>query len=129
MNKEKEVLLKSLHICLRIPILVFDEDYILIEEYKSNRVVSLFYDFQKFLKETTKNKSKFHYINGNYNEMFLLYAHNKNNFLFGPFRCNAIDKDMFNSIVQYKNIKNSVKELLYELFVKGHIKMDLSQNC
>lgn len=62
--------------------------------------------------------------------MFLLYAHNKNNFLFGPFRCNVIDKDMFNSIiVQYKNIKNSEKELLYELFAKGHIKMDLSPNC
>ncbi|WP_243426579.1 hypothetical protein, partial [Enterococcus faecalis] len=33
---------------------------------------------------------KFYYINGNYNEMFLLYAHNKNYFLFGPFRCNKI---------------------------------------
>lgn len=98
----KEVLLKSLHICLKIPILVFDEGYILIQEYKSNRTVSLFYDFQKFFKETTKKKSKFYYINGNYNEMFLLYAHNKNYFLFGPFRCNKIDRDMFNSIVQYK---------------------------
>ena len=114
----KEVLLKSLHICLKIPILVFDEGYILIQEYKSNRTVSLFYDFQKFFKETTKKKSKFYYINGNYNEMFLLYAHNKNYFLFGPFRCNKIDRDMFNSIVQYKNIKNSEKELLYELLNK-----------
>ncbi|PWI82969.1 YSIRK-targeted surface antigen transcriptional regulator [Enterococcus faecalis] len=118
MNKDKEVLLKSLHVCLGIPILVFDENYILIEEYKSNRTVSFFYDFQKFLKEATKKNSKFHYINGNYNELFLLYAHNKKFFLFGPFRCNAIDKNMFNSIVQYKNIKNSEKEFLYELLNK-----------
>ena len=35
--------------------------------------------------------------------------------LFGPFRCNTIEKDKFYSMVQYKSIKHSDKESLYKL--------------
>ena len=48
LNTDKEVLLKSLHVCLGIPILVFNEDYTLVEEYRSDRTISLFYDFPTF---------------------------------------------------------------------------------
>nr|WP_254359243.1 hypothetical protein [Enterococcus faecalis] len=115
MNTDKEVLLKSLHVCLGIPILVFNEDYTLVEEYRSDRTISLFYDFPTFLKKVGKDKLKFDYITGNYNELFLLYAYNKKLFLFGPFRCNTIEKDKFYSMVQYKSIKHSDKESLYKL--------------
>ncbi|MGH2233626.1 YSIRK-targeted surface antigen transcriptional regulator, partial [Enterococcus faecalis] len=68
----KEVLLKSLHVCLGLTILVFNEDYSLVEEYRSDRTISLFYDFPTFLKKLGKDKLKFDYITGNYNELFLL---------------------------------------------------------
>lgn len=118
MNTDKEVLLKSLHVCLGIPILVFNEDYTLVEEYRSDRTISLFYDFPTFLKKVVKDKLKFDYITGNYNELFLLYTYNKKLFLFGPFRCNTIEKDKFYSMVQYKSIKHSDKESLYKLLNK-----------
>ncbi|MDK6429948.1 YSIRK-targeted surface antigen transcriptional regulator, partial [Enterococcus faecalis] len=73
------------------------------------------YDFPTFLKKVVKDKLKFDYITGNYNELFLLYTYNKKLFLLGPFRCNTIEKDKFYSMVQYKSIKHSDKESLYKL--------------
>ncbi|HCT6950664.1 TPA: YSIRK-targeted surface antigen transcriptional regulator, partial [Enterococcus faecalis] len=98
--------------------LVFNEDYTLVEEYRSDRTISLFYDFPTFLKKVVKDKLKFDYITGNYNELFLLYTYNKKLFLLGPFRCNTIEKDKFYSMVQYKSIKHSDKESLYKLLNK-----------
>ena len=71
----------------------------------------------QLFKKVVKDKLKFDYITGNYNELFLLYTYNKNCFL-GPFRCNTIEKDKFYSMVQYKSIKHSDKESLYKLLNK-----------
>ena len=66
-----------------------------------------------FLKKLGKT-SKFDYITGNYNELFYC-THTIKTVLFGPFRCNTIEKDKFYSMVQYKSIKHSDKESLYKI--------------
>ncbi|EML7069358.1 YSIRK-targeted surface antigen transcriptional regulator, partial [Enterococcus faecium] len=44
MFSDKEVLLKSLHVCLKLPIVVFDSEFNMIKEYRSDRTTCLFYD-------------------------------------------------------------------------------------
>ncbi|NRE10142.1 YSIRK-targeted surface antigen transcriptional regulator, partial [Enterococcus faecalis] len=95
MSQNKEVLLKSLHVCLRLPILIFDKEFNLVEEYRSNRTISFFYNYKLLLKRIVNDRDFFYYINGNFNEMFLLYVNGERNYLFGPFKCNIIDKEFF----------------------------------
>ncbi|MCC4085755.1 YSIRK-targeted surface antigen transcriptional regulator [Enterococcus faecalis] len=118
MYRNEKALLKLLHVSLKLPIVLFDEKYNIVEEYKSDRTLLISYDFKLIIKKAYKENLKFSYINGNYNELFLLYVHDKNFFLFGPFICNRIDKKMFDSIMQYQDIKNSQKNLLYNFLNK-----------
>lgn len=47
MFSDKEVLLKSLHVCLKLPIVVFNSEFSIIKEYRSDRTTYFFYDYKK----------------------------------------------------------------------------------
>ncbi|EGO2842625.1 YSIRK-targeted surface antigen transcriptional regulator [Enterococcus faecalis] len=118
MYDHERTVLKLLHVGLKLPIIIFDKKYNILEEYKSNRTISISYDFKNMLKESITNDSKFYYITGNYYELFLLYIHDKKLFLFGPFTCNRIDKKMFDSLMQYKNITSREKDFIFKALNK-----------
>lgn len=118
MYEDEIILLKVLHVALKLPIVVFDMDFNYVKEYKSNRAILPCYNFKVILKKILEGGGKFSYVSGEYSETFLVYIHNNNFFIFGPFMCNRIDKEMFDSKMQYKNIKNTQKELIYETVSK-----------
>lgn len=115
MPQNKEMLLKSLHVCLRLPILIFDKEFNLVEEYRSNRTISFFYNYKLLLKRIVNDRDFFYYINGNFNEMFLLYVNGERNYLFGPFKCNIIDKEFFQLKMDQQHISLSNQKTLYEI--------------
>lgn len=51
MSQNTEILLKALHVCLRLPILIFDKEFNLVEEYRSNRTILFYYDYKLLLKK------------------------------------------------------------------------------
>lgn len=63
-------MIKSLHICLRLPIIVFDENLEIIEEYRSNQTTVLFNDYENILKEALNSHELFSFISGELNDMF-----------------------------------------------------------
>lgn len=95
MFSDKEVLLKSLHVCLKLPIVVFNSEFSIIKEYRSDRTTYFFYDYKKLLTDNIKKTKDFHFFTGDFNEMFLLYMFKTRYYLFGPFRANNIDKVFF----------------------------------
>ncbi|MDW8821326.1 hypothetical protein SE904_03090, partial [Enterococcus faecium] len=86
MFSDKEVLLKSLHVCLKLPIVVFNSEFSIIKEYRSDRTTYFFYDYKKLLTDNIKKTKDFHFFTGDFNEMFLLYMFKTRYYLFGPFR-------------------------------------------
>lgn len=106
MSQNTEILLKALHVCLRLPILIFDKEFNLVEEYRSNRTILFYYDYKLLLKKIV-NDQNFYCINGNFNEMFLLYVNGERFYLFGPFKCNIIDKQFFQFKMNKQNISLS----------------------
>ncbi len=54
MFSDKEVLLKSLHVCLKLPIVVFNSEFSIIKEYRSDRTTYFFYDYKKLLTDNIK---------------------------------------------------------------------------
>ncbi len=113
MSQNTEILLKALHVCLRLPILIFDKEFNLVEEYRSNRTILFYYDYKLLLKKIV-NDQNFYCINGNFNEMFLLYVNGERFYLFGPFKCNIIDKQFFQFKMNKQNISLSNQKILYE---------------
>lgn len=87
-------MIKSLHICLRLPIIVFDENLEIIEEYRSNRTTVLFSDYENILHDALESHELFNFISGELNDMFLLYNFENFHILFGPFKCNHINKNV-----------------------------------
>ncbi|EML0335331.1 TPA: YSIRK-targeted surface antigen transcriptional regulator, partial [Enterococcus faecium] len=114
MFSDKEVLLKSLHVCLKLPIVVFDSEFNMIKEYRSDRTTCLFYDYKKLLTDNIKKTKNFHFFTGDFNEMFLLYMFKTRCYLFGPFRGNTIDKEFFKLNINDLNITLADRERLYD---------------
>ena len=88
-------MIKSLHITLRLPIILFDENLEIVEEYHSNRTTVLFSDYENILHDALASHELFNFISGKLNDMFLLYNFEQYHVLFGPFKCNYIDKKFF----------------------------------
>lgn len=107
-------MIKSLHICLRLPIIVFDENLEIIEEYRSNRTTVLFSDYENILHDALGSHELFNFISGELNDMFLLYNFENFHILFGPFKCNHIDKTFFNKDMKKLKINPRDQNLLYE---------------
>lgn len=59
MFSDKEVLLKSLHVCLKLPIVVFNSEFSIIKEYRSDRTTYFFYDYKKLLTDNIKKTKDF----------------------------------------------------------------------
>lgn len=110
---EKLKLLKSLHVCLKLPIIVFDEDLEIIQEYRSDQTTVLFSDYNNVLKNALDSYELFSFISGELNDMFLLYNYDNYHILFGPFRCNLIDKTFFSKDMKRLRIGAKDQELLY----------------
>ena len=64
MFSDKEVLLKSLHVCLKLPIVVFNSEFSIIKEYRSDRTTYFFYDYKKLLTDNIKKTKDFHFFTG-----------------------------------------------------------------
>ncbi len=62
MFSDKEVLLKSLHVCLKLPIVVFNSEFSIIKEYRSDRTTYFFYDYKKLLTDNIKKTKDFHFL-------------------------------------------------------------------
>lgn len=106
MNGVKRI--KSLHITLRLPIIIFDENLEIVEEYHSNRTTVLFSDYENILHDALASHELFNFISGKLNDMFLLYNFEQYHVLFGPFKCNYIDKKFF--IRKMKKLKVSPRD-------------------
>lgn len=106
-------MIKSLHICLRLPIIVFDENLEIIEEYRSNQTTVLFNDYENILKEALNSHELFSFISGELNDMFLLYNFENFHILFGPFKCNIVDKTFFYKEMKDLKISTKDQEILY----------------
>lgn len=114
MTQNKLNIIKSLHVCLRLPIIIFDKDFNIVREYRSNRTTLFFYNYKSLLNRIVNNKYFFYYLTGNVQEMFLLYRNGEFNYLFGPFRCNIIDKKIFELKIKDYNIDLNRQKVLYE---------------
>lgn len=117
MKENLEFLIKSLHVCLKMPVVVFDSNFKVIREYRSNQTISFFHNYN-LLKRIINERDYFYYINGNFNEMYLLYLYKENYFLFGPFKCNIIDKEFFQKKMLRQKISIKNQEILYDYLVK-----------
>nr|MWN21529.1 hypothetical protein [Leuconostoc lactis] len=58
---------------LRLPIIIFDENLEIVEEYHSNRTTVLFSDYENILHDALASHELFNFISGKLNDMFLLY--------------------------------------------------------
>lgn len=110
----KELLMKSLHICLNLTIIVLDSKFKIIREYRSNRTSNFFYNYQLLIRQLRKDKYFFHIISGQFNELFLYYNYRDKHFLFGPFKCNIIDKTFFEQKMIEQQVKITYKKILQE---------------
>ena len=106
-------MIKSLHVCLRLPIIVFDENLEIIEEYRSNQTPVLFNDYENILNEALNSHELFSFISGELNDMFLLYNFENFHILFGPFKCNIVDKTFFYKEMKDLKIGAKDQEILY----------------
>lgn len=114
MYGNKETLLKSLHICLKLSIMVFDENFQLDYEYQSDKTFTFLYDFTKIFKSDSNKGKIFYYMTGKFNELFFIYNYKKKRYVFGPFKCLEIDKEIFNSNMRYRNMKLTEREKLFK---------------
>lgn len=110
----KELLLKSLHICLRLPVTIYDSNFNICEEYRSDQTISFLYNYKPIIKELCEDKYQSHILSGHFDEMFIYYQFNGKHFLFGPFRCNIIDKTFFYRKMNDQKVNISDQTLLYE---------------
>lgn len=106
-------MIKSLHVCLRLPIIVFDKNLEIIEEYRSNQTTVLFDDYESILGAALDAQELFTFISGELNDMFLLYNYEDLHILFGPFKCNIIDKVFFYKKMNDLQIGPKNQETLY----------------
>lgn len=118
MDLNKDLLLKSLNICLHLPIMVFNQQNELVTEYRSKQEPIFYYNYGKIINEVIKDSRSFYYINGQFNEMFLLYIYENKRYLFGPFKCNLIDKKFFDIKMKSQNLSSYDQELLYTHLTK-----------
>ncbi|WP_407028620.1 YSIRK-targeted surface antigen transcriptional regulator [Enterococcus faecium] len=100
-------------ICLKLPIVVFNSEFSIIKEYRSDRTTYFFYDYKKLLTDNIKKTKDFHFFTGDFNEMFLLYMFKTRYYLFGPFRANNIDKVFFKLKMNNLNVAMADRERLY----------------
>ncbi|KPJ22514.1 YSIRK-targeted surface antigen transcriptional regulator [Streptococcus phocae] len=91
---EKKKLVKALHVCLGLPVNIFDDDLNLVKSFKSNRTISLHYNFHAILKAITKQTFLYQFVTGDFGELLLVYQYQDCFFSFGPFRCNHIDETL-----------------------------------
>lgn len=113
MFKKLELLLKSLHVCTKLPIILLDCEYDIIKEYRSDCPV-FFYNYKSMLNEEIINEiSYFYFLTGHFNEMFISYLHKDITYLFGPFRVNIIDKEFFLIKMNRQKIPLAEQEELY----------------
>lgn len=107
-------MIKSLHICLRLPIIIFDENLEIVEEYHSNRTTVLFSDYENILHDALASHELFNFISGKLNDMFLLYNFEQYHILFGPFKCNHIDKKFFTKKMKRLKISPRDQDTLFQ---------------
>lgn len=110
----RELLLKSLHICLRLPITIYDSNFNICGEYRSDKTISFLYNYKPIIKEFCEDKYQSQILSGHFDEMFIYYHFNDKHFLFGPFRCNIIDKTFFYRKMDNQKVNLSDQSLLYE---------------
>lgn len=89
------LLLKSLHSTLGLSITVFDQNSSIIEEYRSDRTISLYYNYSLIINEFSKTQHNFLFHYGFLGELFLAYHIYQHYIIIGPWRSNAIDPLIF----------------------------------
>lgn len=91
MNAER--ILKSIHVLTHMPIHLFDRSFDLIASFTSDTAKIVNYDFRRMATDASTEERGFSILTGSFGEMFILYAIEDRYALFGPFRCNVIDRD------------------------------------
>ncbi len=91
---EKLKILKSIHVLSGVPIQVFDRDFNLTKVFKSSQARILDYNLKSLTEGVSLVEGKFGIVSGSFNELFILYGLSDHIVLFGPFRCNVVDREM-----------------------------------
>lgn len=107
-------LIKSLHTCLKTTIAVFNDKQKLINHYQYDNSNTIVYQYLRMLEELDEVDRHFCFLQGQFEEMFLLYKDKKSKLtlIIGPWRTNPINVDNLN------NLTSSYKHQLIEFLEK-----------
>lgn len=111
---EKLKILKSIHVLSGVPIQVFDKDFNLTKVFKSSSARILDYNLKSLANGVPMEDGKFGVVSGSFNELFVLYGMEDRNVLFGPFRCNVIDREMLERKLAAQGTPRSEWSFLYD---------------
>lgn len=112
------LLLKSLHSTLGITIVIYSATFEFQKEFRSEKNLPLYYNHHQILKNLKEQKTNFLFYNGPFNEIILAYSINNQFILFGPWRCNKINKEFFKLKMEKENIKVEEQEYFYNILNK-----------
>lgn len=108
------LLLKSLHSILGLTIIICDEKFAIVAEYKSDKTTTLYYNHIHILNEFNDTASDFLFHYGYLGETFLAYHIDNYYIIIGPWRSNAIDPLFFKKKMQEINIIDSEQDYFYK---------------
>lgn len=110
-------LIKSLHTCLKTTIAVFNDKQKLINHYQYDNSNTIVYQYLRMLEELDEVDRHFCFLQGQFEEMFLLYKDKKSKLtlIIGPWRTNPIN---VNNLNNFNNLTSSYKHQLIEFLEK-----------
>lgn len=111
---EKLKILKSIHVLSGVPIQVFDRDFNLTKVFKSSQARILDYNLKSLTEGVSLEEGKFGIVSGSFNELFILYGLSDRIVLFGPFRCNVVDREMLERKLASQGTPRSEWAFLYD---------------
>lgn len=111
---EKLKILKSIHVLSGVPIQVFDRDFNLTKVFKSSQARILEYNLKSLTEGVVLEEGKFGIVSGSFNELFVLYGLADRIVLFGPFRCNVVDREMLERKLAAQGTPRSEWAFLYD---------------
>lgn len=125
---DKLKVLKSIHVLSGVPIQVFDKDFNLTKVFKSSQARILDYNMKSLAEGVPLEEGRFGIVSGSFNELFILYGMADRFVLFGPFRCNVVDREMLERKLAAQGTPRNEWAFLYEylsglpLFALGDVR-------
>lgn len=105
-------LIKSIHVLSGLPVQVYDKNFNISHFYVSNRAALLSYDFN--YERISKLNSKFAFLSGNFNELFIFCYTENNTLVFGPLLTNHLEQKDIDSLIKNKSSNSEQYEKYHQ---------------